>query len=61
MVQLLLRRGADPKIKDDLYHGDAQGAAEHFGQIAVRDYLRSLLPESAAKREAEQPDACEQQ
>ena len=42
MVQLLIQRGADPKIKDDLYHADAEGAADHFGQIAVRDYLRSL-------------------
>jgi ankyrin repeat protein len=42
MVQLLLQRGADPKIRDDLYHGDAEGAANYFGQIAVRDYLRSL-------------------
>jgi ankyrin repeat protein len=42
MVQLLIEMGADPKIKDDLYQGDAQGAADYFGQIAVRDYLRSL-------------------
>jgi ankyrin repeat protein len=42
MVRLLIQRGADRKIKDDLYHGDAEGAANHFGQIAVRDYLRSL-------------------
>jgi ankyrin repeat protein len=42
MVQLLIQRGADPKIKDDLYHGDAAGAADFFGKIAVRDYLRSL-------------------
>lgn len=42
MVQMLIERGADPKIKDDLYHGDAEGAANYFGQIAVRDYLRSL-------------------
>jgi len=42
MVQMLIERGADPKIKDDLYHGDAEGAANFFGQIAVRDYLRSL-------------------
>lgn len=42
MVQTLIERGADPKIKDDLYHGDAAGAANYFGQIAVRDYLRSL-------------------
>lgn len=42
MVQLLLKRGADPKIKDDLHKGDAVGWADHFGQTAVRDYLRSL-------------------
>jgi ankyrin repeat protein len=42
MVQLLIQRGADPKIKDDLYHADAEGAANHFGHTAVRDYLRSL-------------------
>jgi ankyrin repeat protein len=42
MVRLLIKRGADPKIKDDLYNGDAEGAANYFGQITVRDYLRSL-------------------
>jgi hypothetical protein len=42
MVQLLVRRGADPKIKDDLHQGDAEGWANHSGQIAVRDYLHSL-------------------
>ena len=42
MVKLLIQRGADPKVKDDLYGGDAEGAADYFGQIAVRDYLRSL-------------------
>lgn len=42
MVRLLIERGANPKIKDDLYHGDAAGAANYFGQVAVRDYLRSL-------------------
>ena len=42
MVRLLINSGADPKIQDDLYHGDAEGAASYFGQIAVRDYLRSL-------------------
>jgi ankyrin repeat protein len=42
MVQFLIRRGADRKIKDDLYQGDAEGAANYFGQAAVRDYLRSL-------------------
>jgi ankyrin repeat protein len=42
MVQLLIQRGADPKIKDDLYHSDAEGAANYFGQVPVRDYLHSL-------------------
>ena len=42
MVRLLINRGADPTIKDDLYNGDAEGAANYFGQVAVRDYLRSL-------------------
>ena len=45
MVRLLLERGADLSIKDDLYHGDAEGAANFFGQIAVRDYLHSLRKE----------------
>ncbi|HTR39920.1 MAG TPA: ankyrin repeat domain-containing protein [Bryobacteraceae bacterium] len=43
MVKLLIQRGANPKIKDDLYSGNAEGAANYFGQIAVRDYLRSLV------------------
>ncbi len=42
MARLLIERGADRKIRDDLYHSDAEGAANYFGQIAVRDYLRSL-------------------
>jgi hypothetical protein len=42
MVRLLIERGADPKIKDDLYHADAEGMANHFGHTAVGDYLRSL-------------------
>jgi len=42
MEQLLIQRGADWKIKNDLYYGDAEGASNHFGRIAVRDYLRSL-------------------
>jgi ankyrin repeat protein len=42
MVQLLIERGADASITDDLHHGNAQGHANFFGQIAVRDYLRSL-------------------
>jgi ankyrin repeat protein len=42
MVQLLIRRGADPKIKDDLYHSDAAAWANHFSQVVVCEYLRSL-------------------
>ena len=42
MVQSLVKRGADPGIKDDLYHSDAEGWANHFGQVTVRDYIRSL-------------------
>ena len=43
MVQLLVRRGAVPGVKDDLYHSDAEGWASHFGQVTVRDYLRSFM------------------
>jgi ankyrin repeat protein len=42
MVKLLLDRGADPLIKDDLHGGDAAGHAHFFGQPAVRDYLLAL-------------------
>ena len=42
MVQFLIQRGADPAVRDDLYHGDAVGHANHFGQTAVRDYLLTL-------------------
>jgi ankyrin repeat protein len=42
MVQFLIQRGADPKIKDDLYQADAEATASYFGQIAVRNYLRSM-------------------
>jgi hypothetical protein len=38
MVQLLIEREADPAIRDDLHPGDTEGAANHFGQIAVRDH-----------------------
>jgi ankyrin repeat protein len=41
MVKLLLDRGADPSIKDDLHGGDAAGHAHFFGQPTVRDYLHS--------------------
>jgi ankyrin repeat protein len=42
MVRSLIERGADPTLKDDLYKADAERAANYFGQIAVRDYLRSI-------------------
>jgi ankyrin repeat protein len=42
MVKLLIKRGADRSIKDDLYHGTAEGGAEHFGQLEVLNFLRSL-------------------
>ena len=41
-VRLLVERGADRSIKDDLYHATAERGAEYFGQVEVRDYLRSL-------------------
>jgi ankyrin repeat protein len=42
MVKLLVERGADRSVKDDLYHATAEGGAAYFGQVEVRDYLRSL-------------------
>jgi ankyrin repeat protein len=42
MVKLLVERGADRSVKDDLYHATPEGGAAYFGQIEVRDYLRSL-------------------
>jgi len=42
MTKLLIERGADRSIKDDLYHATAAGGAEYFGQVEVRDYLFSL-------------------
>jgi ankyrin repeat protein len=41
MVRLLVERGADRCIKDDLYQSTAESGAAHFGQEEVRDYLRS--------------------
>jgi len=41
MVKLLVERGADRLIKEDLYHATPENAAAHFGQLDVRDYLRS--------------------
>jgi ankyrin repeat protein len=42
VVKLLVERGADRRIEDDLYKSTAVGAAAYFGQNEVRDYLRSL-------------------
>jgi ankyrin repeat protein len=42
VVQLLVARGADRSIQDDLYHATAESGAAHFGQQEVRDYLQSL-------------------
>jgi len=42
VVKLLVERGADRSIKDDLYQATAEGGASYFGQNEVRDYLRSL-------------------
>ena len=41
-VRLLIERGADRFLKDDLYQSTAEGGANHFDQHEVRDYLKSL-------------------
>ena len=41
VVKLLVERGADRSIKDDLYNATAEGHANHFGHHEVREYLRS--------------------
>lgn len=42
MVELLVERGADRSLKDDLYRSTPEGHANYFGHAEVRDYLRSL-------------------
>jgi ankyrin repeat protein len=42
VVHLLVERGADRSIKDDLYQSTAESAAAYFGKNEVRDYLGSL-------------------
>ncbi len=42
IVKLLVERGADRSVQDDLYRGTAEGAAAYFGQVELREYLRSL-------------------
>ena len=40
VVDLLLRRGADPSAEDALYHGTPLGWAEHAKMTRVAEYLR---------------------
>ncbi len=42
VLKLLIERGADPSIKDDLHHSTAEGGAAFFGHQAARDYLHSV-------------------
>jgi ankyrin repeat protein len=42
VVRLLVERGADRTIREDLYRATAEGAAKHFGQSEVWEYLRAL-------------------
>lgn len=42
VVRLLISRGADRSLRDDLHRATAEGAASYFGQSEVRDYLRAL-------------------
>jgi ankyrin repeat protein len=41
VVRLLVKRGADRTIKDDLYRATAEGAAKHFGKSEVWEYLQA--------------------
>ena len=42
VLELLIERGADRSIQDDLYHSTAEGGANYFGRKEARDYLHSL-------------------
>lgn len=42
MVKLLVERGADRSVQDDLYHSTPEGGATYFGRVEVRDYLCAL-------------------
>jgi ankyrin repeat protein len=42
VLKLLIERGADRSIKDDLYHSTAESAAAYFCRNEARDYLSSL-------------------
>lgn len=41
-VQLLVQRGADRSIREDLYQATPEDSANFFGQPEVRDYLKAL-------------------
>lgn len=40
VVRLLVERGADVTIPDDLYHSTPEGWAGHFNHVLTRDFLR---------------------
>ena len=40
IVRLLLERGADPRLEDDLYHSTPLGWAEHFARQEVVGLLQ---------------------
>ncbi len=46
MVKLLVARGADIRLKEDLYNSDAIGAATYFKHDAVREFLELQSPRS---------------
>ncbi len=41
VVKLLVERGADRSLQDDLYHGTPENHAAHFNQAAVLEYFSS--------------------
>ncbi|MEI8406689.1 MULTISPECIES: ankyrin repeat domain-containing protein [unclassified Kribbella] len=42
-VKKLIELGADPTVRDTMYGGNAMGWAEHGGQQAVIDYLKTVM------------------
>ncbi|HYR07146.1 MAG TPA: ankyrin repeat domain-containing protein [Longimicrobium sp.] len=56
MAELLCDRGADLSIEDRIYNGTAISWAEHFGQTAVRDYLRARLEDQDGDGRGGTPD-----
>jgi ankyrin repeat protein len=47
LTRILCDRGADPTVEDGIYHSTPSGWAEHGRHTAVRDYLRSKVPDQA--------------